>query len=84
MKVTVDLDSELDGSLKVESARADLSVRDAVAQAIAAWLDRREAEEERASADEALEEYRRDGGESAAAFFEHLPAEARTEYGSDS
>lgn len=84
MKVTVDIDAELYKSLKVESARADLSVRDAVAEAIATWLDRREAEEDRASAAEALEEYRRDGGEAAAAFFEHLAAEARTEYGSDS
>ena len=36
----------------------------------------------RASAAEALAEYERDGGTAAAAFFEHLAAEARAEYGS--
>ena len=83
MKVTFDIDPDLYRSLKVEAARADRSVRDVVAEAVAGWLERREADEDRASAAEALEEYRRDGGTSAAAFFEHLAAEARTEYGSD-
>lgn len=83
MKVTFDLDPDLYRSLKVEAARADRSVRDIVADAIASWLERREADEDRASAAEALEEYRRDGGTSAAQFFEHLAAEARAEYGSD-
>ena len=84
MKVTIDLDPDLYRSLKVESARADRSVRDVVADAIAAWLDRQEADEDLASAAEALEEYRRDGGTAAATFFEHLAAEARAEYGSES
>ena len=83
MKVTFDLDPDLYRSLKVEAARADRSVRDVVTEAIAVWLERREDDEDRASAAEALEEYRRDGGTSAAAFFEHLAAEARAEYGSD-
>ena len=83
MKVTIDLDPDLYRSLKVESARADRSVREVVADAIAAWLERQEADEDRASAAEALEEYRRDGGTAAAAFFEHLAAEARAEYGSE-
>jgi predicted transcriptional regulator len=83
MKVTIDLDPDLYRSLKVESARADRSVRDVVADAIAAWLERQEADEDLASAAEALEEYRRDGGTAAAAFFEHLAAEARAEYGSE-
>ena len=83
MKVTIDLDPDLYRSLKVESARADRSVRDVVADAITAWLERQEADEDRASAAEALEEYRRDGGTAAAAFFEHLAAEARAEYGSE-
>src|SRR6476469_8723098 len=54
MKVTIDLDPDLYRSLKVESARADRSVRDVVADAIAAWLERQEADEDRASAAEAL------------------------------
>ena len=83
MKVTVDLDPDLYRSLKVESARADRSVRDVVADAIAAWLERQEADEDRASAAEAIEEYQRDGGTAAADFFEHLAAEARAEYGSE-
>jgi predicted transcriptional regulator len=83
MKVTVDLDPELYRSLKVEAARVDRSVRDVLADAIEAWLERQEDVEDRASATTAMEEYRRDGGTSAAAFFEHLAAEARAEYGSD-
>jgi hypothetical protein len=38
--------------------------------------------EDRASARDALAEYERDGGAAAAAYFEHLAAEARAEYGS--
>ncbi len=83
MKVTFDLDPDLYRSLKVEAARADRSVRDVVSDAIAAWLDRQEEDEDRASAAEALEEYRRDGGTAVAAFFDRLAAEARAEYGSD-
>ena len=82
MKVTFDLDPDLYRSLKVEAARANRSVRDVVAEAVVAWLERREEDEDRASAAEALAEYRRDGGTSAAQFFEHLAAEARAEYGS--
>ncbi len=83
MKVTFDLDPDLYRSLKVEAARTDRTMRDVVADAIASWLERREADEDRASAAAALEEYRRDGGTSAAQFFEHLAAEAHAEYGSD-
>ena len=82
MKVTLDLDPSLYRSLKVEAARADRSVRDVVADAIAAWLDSQEEAEDRASAADALAEYQRDGGTSAAAYFEHLAADARAEYGS--
>ena len=82
MKITLDLDPNLYRTLKVEAARADRSVRDVVAEAIAGWLERQEEDEDRASAAEALEEYRRDGGVAAADFFRHLAAEARTEYGS--
>ena len=83
MKVTFDLDPDLYRSLKVEAARSDRSVRDVVAQAISEWLVRAEETEDRASAAEALVEYERDGGTAAAAFFEHLAAETRAEYGSE-
>ncbi len=82
MKVTFDIDADLYRSLKVEAARADRSVRDVVADAIAAWLDGQEQAEDLASAADALAEYQRDGGTSASAYFEHLAAEARAEYGS--
>ena len=84
MKVTFDLDADLYRTLKVEAARTDRSVRDVVAEVIAGWLERQEEAEDRASAAEALDEYQRDGGTAAAAFFEHLAAEARAEYGSES
>ena len=83
MKVTFDLDPDLYRTLKVEAARTDRSVRDVVAEAIAGWLEHQEESEDRASAAEALAEYQRDGGTAAAAFFEHLAAEARAEYGSE-
>jgi hypothetical protein len=82
MKITVDLDAELYRAVKVEAARADTSVREILAEAIAGWLERREADDDRAAADEALAEYRRDGGVAAAEYFEHLAAEARAHYGS--
>jgi plasmid stability protein len=82
MKVTFDLDPDLYRTLKVEAARADRSIRDVVADALATWLERQEDEEDRASAAAALAEYRRDGGTAASEFFEHLAAEARAEYGS--
>jgi plasmid stability protein len=83
MKVTFDLDPGLYRTLKVEAARADRSIRDVVTDALEAWLERLEDEEDRASAADALEEYRRDGGTAAAAFFERLAAETRAEYGSE-
>jgi hypothetical protein len=83
MKITVDLDADLYRAVKVEAARSDRSVRDVLAEAIAAWLERLEADEDRASATEALGEYEREGGIAAAEYFEHLAAEARATYGSD-
>ena len=81
VKITVDLDPELYRAVKVEAARADRSVRDVLADALSAWLERVEDREDRESAAVALEEYRRDGGMAAEAFFRHLAAEARATYG---
>ena len=82
MKVTIDLDPDLYRAVKVEAARSDRSVREIVDEALAGWLDALEEAEDRASAAAALEEYRRDGGESARAFLGTLAAETKVTYGS--
>ena len=83
MKVTIDLDAERYRAIKVEAARTDRSVRDIVDEALTAWLESEEDREDRASAADALEEYRRDGGESAASFFGSLAAETKATYEPD-
>jgi plasmid stability protein len=83
MKVTIDLDADVYRAIKVEAARTDRSVREIVDEALEAWLDAVEATEDAASATAALEEYRRDGGEAAEAFFGSLAAETKATYGSD-
>ena len=81
MKVTIDLDPELHRALKVEAARADRSVREIVDEALAAWLERLEEDEDAAAAAEALAEYQRDGGVAADEFFRAHAAETRATYG---
>ena len=81
MKVTIDIDPDLYRAVKVEAARGDRSVRAIVDEALGAWLASAEAEEDRASAEAALVEYRRDGGEAAESFFGSLAAETRATYG---
>ncbi len=81
MKVTIDVDADIYRGIKVEAARTDRSVRDVVDEALAAWLEETEAREDRESAAAALDEYRRDGGESAEAFFGTLAAETKATYG---
>jgi hypothetical protein len=83
MKVTIDLDADRYRAVKVEAARTDRSVRDIVDEALEVWLEAAEAGEDRASADAALAEYRRDGGEAAEAFLGSLAAETRATYDSD-
>ena len=83
MKVTIDLDPDVYRAVKVEAARSDRSIRDVVDEALAQWLEAVEDAEDRASAMEALAEYRRDGGTSAEAFFETLAAETQATYGTD-
>lgn len=80
MKVTIDLDPDLYRAVKVEAARTDRSVREVVDLALAAWLEAEETREDVDSAQAALEEYRRDRGESAETFFGKLAAEARATY----
>ncbi len=83
MKVTIDLDADRYRAIKVEAARTDRSVREIVDEALEAWLDASESNEDRISAEEALTEYRRDGGEAAEAFFGTLAAETRSTYAPD-
>ena len=83
MKVTIDLDADRYRAIKVEAVRTDRSVREVVDEALEAWLEAAETREDRASAQEALVEYRRDGGEAAEAFFGTLAAETRSTYGPD-
>jgi plasmid stability protein len=83
MKVTIDLDPEIYRAIKVEAARTDRSVRDIVDEALGAWLESAEEREDRESAEAALAEYRRDGGESAESFFGTLAAETNATYGTD-
>jgi plasmid stability protein len=80
VKVTIDLDDELYRAIKVEAARSDRSVREIVDEALGAWLEAAEAAEDLASASVALDEYQRDGGESAETFFGSLAAETRATY----
>jgi hypothetical protein len=83
MKVTIDLDADRYRAIKVEAARTDRSVRDLVDEALGAWLEASEAREDLESAEEALAEYRRDGGKAAEAFFGTLAAETKSTYGQD-
>ncbi|MDA8202563.1 MAG: hypothetical protein M0Z49_07365 [Chloroflexi bacterium] len=82
MKTTLELDAGLYRAVKVEAARADRSIRDVVEEALRGWLERREDEEDLASAMEALAEYERDGGVSAEEFLGQAAAETRARYGS--
>ncbi len=81
--MTIDLDADRYRAIKVEAARTDRSVREIVDEALAAWLEAGEAQEDRASAEAALAEYRRDGGDSASAFFDSLAAETKATYEPD-
>ena len=83
MKVTIDLDDDLYRAVKVEAARTDRSVRQIVDEALAAWLEAEETREDLVSAEAALAEYRRDGGEAATTVFGSLAAETQAAYGSD-
>ena len=82
MKVTIDVSDELYRAVKVEAARSDRSVREIVDQALEAWLADAEEQEDRASAEAALAEYRREGGDAAESFFASLAAETKATYGS--
>jgi hypothetical protein len=83
MKVTFDIDQELYRAIKVEAARSERSVREVVEEALEAWLNRAEEAEDRASAEAALAEYKRDGGAAAEDWFARRAAETRAAYAPD-
>ncbi len=83
VKVTLDINAELYRAAKVEAARTDRAVREILEEALEAWLSAAEEAEDRESAAAALEEYRREGGESADAWFGRQAAETRAAYGAD-
>jgi hypothetical protein len=83
MKATLDIDADLYRAVKVEAARTDRSIREIVDEALVMWLEATEADEDRASAEAALVEYRREGGAAAEEFLGTLAAETQATYGSD-
>ena len=83
MKVTIDIDADLYRAIKVEAARSDRTVREIIDEALDAWLDAAETREDVMSAEAALGEYRRDGGEAAESFLGSLAAETQATYGSE-
>ena len=82
MKVTIDLDADLYRSLKVEAARADRSVRDVMADALASgWSGARTRRIERRRP----KPWPSTSGTAARrrpSYFEKLAAETKAEYGS--
>lgn len=83
MKATFELDQDLYRAIKVEAARLDRSVRDIVEEALEAWLFQAEEAEDRESAQAALLEYQRDGGQAAEAWFARSAAETKASYEPD-
>jgi plasmid stability protein len=83
VKATFDLDRDLYRAVKVEAARTDRSVREVVEEALETWLDRAEELEDRETAAAALDEYQRDGGDSAEAWFSRMATETKGTYGAD-
>lgn len=81
MKVTVAFrDDELYRAIRVRAAQEGRQIRDIIEEALTAWLEAREDAEDVAATDAALEEYEREGGADADAFFRRMVAEGRVVY----
>ena len=81
MKVTISFsDEELYRAIRVRAAQSGRQIRDIVEEALEAWLEAREDEEDVAAAQEALAEYDAVGGVDAQTYFERMVAERRVEY----
>ena len=81
MKMTVELDADLYRAIRVEAARGDRSVRSVLEEALAAWLERLEDQEDAVAGRAALAEYERTGGVAAEDFFRRHAAETKSAYG---
>lgn len=81
MKVTIAFrDDELYRAIRIRAAQSGRQIRDIVEEALEAWLEAREDEEDIAASLDALAEYEVDGGVDAEAYFQRLVAEQRVEY----
>jgi plasmid stability protein len=81
MKATIAFrDAALYRSIRLRAAQEGRQIRDVVEEALRAWLQEHEDDDDsRASAD-ALAEYEQTGGEDADAFFRRMVAEGRVTY----
>ena len=84
MKVTVAFrDDALYRAVRVRAAADGRQVRDIVEEALTAWLEAREDAEDVNVSTAALDEYEKDGGADADAFFRRMVAEGRVTYDGD-
>jgi hypothetical protein len=84
MKVTVAFrDDEIYRRVRLHAAASGRQVRDIVEEALTAWLDAREDDEDLAESKAALKEYERDGGVDADTFFARMVAEGHVSYDAD-
>jgi plasmid stability protein len=81
MKVTISFrDDELYRAIRIRAAQSGRQIRDIVEEALEAWLEAREDEEDIAASLDALKE---EGAGDANQYFQRLVAEGRVDYGSD-
>ena len=82
MKVTIAFsDDELYRAIRVRAAQSGRQIRDIVEEALEAWLEAREDEEDIAASIDALAEYDEVGGIDAETFFNKMVADGRVDYG---
>lgn len=77
-KLTVMLDDKLYKAVKVEAARKEQKLKDFVADALVEWLEIQEDMELGPLAEEAMEEYRREGGKDAEEMFREMDAKRKS------
>jgi plasmid stability protein len=81
MKVTISFrDDELYRAIRIRAAQTGRQIRDIVEEALEAWLEAREDEEDIAASLDALAEYDKVGGVDAETYFQRMVAERRVEY----
>ncbi|MGH2380532.1 MAG: hypothetical protein ACRDG7_04840 [Candidatus Limnocylindria bacterium] len=81
MKVTVAFrDDALYRAIRIRAAEDGRQVRDIVEEALTAWLEAREDADDAKASATAIDEYERDGGVDADAFFRRMVAEGRVAY----